>query len=47
MTAYLRGQLWDLGSDGTNIAIAGDTVFVSDGLDGAALTLLPLHTAGD
>ncbi|WP_417495383.1 nitrilase-related carbon-nitrogen hydrolase [Maricaulis sp.] len=47
MTAYLRGQLWDLGSDGTNIAIAGETVFVSDGLDGAALTLLPLHTAGD
>jgi len=43
MTAYLRGQLWDLGSDGTNIAVAGGSVFVSDGLDGAALTLLPLH----
>ncbi|WP_417483502.1 carbon-nitrogen hydrolase family protein [Maricaulis sp.] len=47
MTAYLRGQLWDMGSDGTNIAIAGETVFVADGLDGAALTLLPLRPAGD
>ena len=47
MTAYLRGRLWDLGSDGTNIAVEGRTVFVSDGLDGAALTLLPLGPAGE
>ncbi|WP_417490420.1 carbon-nitrogen hydrolase family protein [Maricaulis sp.] len=47
MTAYLRGRLWEMGSDGTNIAIAGETLFVSDGLDGAALTLLPLGPAGE
>lgn len=45
MTAYLRGNLWDLGSDGSNIAVAGTEVFVGDGLEGAALTLLPLGSS--
>lgn len=42
MTAYLRGNLWDLGSDGANIAVTGMQIHVGDGLEGAALTLLPL-----
>jgi predicted amidohydrolase len=42
MTAFLRGQLWDLGSDGTNIAVAGRQIHLADALEGAALTLLPL-----
>ncbi len=42
MTAYLRGTLWDLGSDGANIAVAGTRIHASDALEGAALTLLPL-----
>ena len=42
MTAYLRGNLWDLGSDGANIAVAGTRIHAGDALGGAALTLLPL-----
>ncbi len=42
MSAYLRGQLWDLGSDGVNIAVAGTRIYVGEAADGAALTLLPL-----
>ena len=42
MTAYLRGNLWDLGSDGANIAVAGTHIHIGGGLEGAALTLLRL-----
>lgn len=47
MTAYLRGTLWDLGSDGANIGVAGSQIYRGDALEGAAVTLLPLGSAAD
>ena len=47
MTAYLRGNLWDLGSDGANIGVAGSQIYRGDALEGAAVTLLPLGSDAD
>tara|TARA_R110002095_G_scaffold156815_1_gene136172 strand:+ start:4758 stop:5891 length:1134 start_codon:yes stop_codon:yes gene_type:complete len=47
MTAYLRGNLWDLGSDGANIGVAGSQIYRGDALEGAAVTLLPLGGDAD
>ncbi|WP_304074667.1 carbon-nitrogen hydrolase family protein [Maricaulis maris] len=41
-TAFMRGELWDLGSDGANILVAGDTAWVAGQLDGASISALPL-----
>lgn len=44
-TAFLRGELWDLGSDGANILVAGDTSWIAGQLDGASISALPLPAA--
>ena len=41
-TAFLRGELWDLGSDGANILVAGDNARVDGQLDSASISVLPL-----
>lgn len=45
MTAYLRGNLWDLGSDGSNIAVTGSQIYPGSHDNAAAITLLPLSAA--
>lgn len=42
VTAFLRGELWDLGSDGANILVADDVAWVAGQLDGASVSALPL-----
>lgn len=41
-TAFLRGALWDLGSDGANILVAGDEAWIDGQADGASISVLPL-----
>ncbi|WP_417485648.1 nitrilase-related carbon-nitrogen hydrolase [Maricaulis sp.] len=41
-TAFMRGALWNLGSDGANILVAGDTAWIAGQLDGASISALPL-----
>jgi hypothetical protein len=45
-TAFLRGHLWDLGSDGANILVeAGSGAHIAGERDGAAISVLPLTRA--
>jgi len=44
-TAYLRGSLWDLGSDGANLLVTGDRVIQDGNLAGASISVLPLGQA--
>ena len=41
-TAFLRGELWDLGSDGSNILVDDAGGHQRGALDGAAISALPL-----
>jgi predicted amidohydrolase len=43
MIVPLRGKLWDLGTDGTIIAVAGDSVFTARHSTGAAIVNMYLH----
>ncbi len=40
VTAFLRGYLWDLGSDGANILVEGNTHRVAGDVDGASISVL-------
>ncbi len=40
VTAFLRGDLWDLGSDGANILVEGGTHRVAGDMEGAAISAL-------
>lgn len=45
-TAFLRGELWDLGSDGANILVAaGEDARIDGQRDGAAISVLPLSSS--
>lgn len=44
-TAFLRGALWDLGSDGANILVTRDRAWIEGQLDGASVSVLPLPSA--
>jgi hypothetical protein len=39
----LRGKLWDLGTDGSIIAMAGDSIFTARKSTGAAILNMYLH----
>jgi predicted amidohydrolase len=41
-TAFLRGNLWDLGSDGANILVTPERAWVDGQIESAALSVLPL-----
>ena len=41
-TAFLRGNLWDLGSDGANILVTEDGAVIDGDLTGASISVLPL-----
>jgi hypothetical protein len=43
MVVPLRGKLWDLGTDGSIIAVAGDSVFTARRSTGAAIVNMYLH----
>jgi len=43
MVVPLRGKLWDLGTDGSIIAVAGDSVFTARPSTGAAIVNMYLH----
>jgi len=43
MIVPLRGKLWDLGTDGSIIAVAGDSVFTARRSTGAAIVNMYLH----
>jgi predicted amidohydrolase len=40
VTAFLRGNLWDLGSDGANILVEGNTHRVAGDMEGASISAL-------
>lgn len=40
MTVFLRGRLWDLGSDGRTLSLGGDGLGIGEAVDGAALSVL-------
>lgn len=42
VTAFLRGELWDLGSDGANILVEGNTHRVAGEMDGASISALQI-----
>lgn len=42
VTAFLRGNVWDLGSDGANILVEGDTHRVAGDMDGASISALQI-----
>jgi hypothetical protein len=43
MVVPLRGKLWDLGTDGSMIAVAGDSVFTARKSTGAAILNMYIH----
>lgn len=45
-TAFLRGDLWDLGSDGVNILVDGSGARLAGQPGGASVSILPLSAAG-
>ncbi len=44
-TAFLRGELWDLGSDGANILVKGNDARVAGRRDSASISAAPLAAA--
>ncbi len=42
VTAFLRGALWDLGSDGANILVTRERAWLDGQLGGASISVLPL-----
>ena len=42
-TAFLRGNLWDMGSDGANILVTETSAWVDGQRDGASISVLPLN----
>ncbi len=42
VTAFLRGNLWDLGSDGANILVTKERTWVDGQRSGAFISVLPL-----
>ena len=43
MVVPLRGKLWDLGTDGSIIAVAGDSIFTARKSTGAAILNMYIH----